>query len=49
MPCSLIEKKSKNKALRRTTQTKKTEVIKAKELELLILNIIFPNITIAKY
>ena len=49
MPCTLIEKKSKKKALIRTTKIIKTEVKIARELELLILNIILPNIIIAKY
>ena len=48
-PYTLIEKKSKKKALIRTTKIIKTEVKIARELELLILNIILPNIIIAKY
>ena len=49
MPYTFIEKKSKKKALIRTTKNRKTEVKIARELELWILNIILPNIIIAKY
>ena len=44
-----MQKKSKKIALIRTTKIRKTEVKIARELGLLILNVILPNIIIAKY
>tara|TARA_Y100001978_G_C23417533_1_gene302166 strand:- start:362 stop:511 length:150 start_codon:yes stop_codon:yes gene_type:complete len=49
MPYTFIEKKSKKKALIRTTKIRKTEVNIASEPELCILNIFLPNILIFNY
>ena len=49
MPNTLVEKKSKKKALISTTKIRNTEVNIASEAELLILKIFFPNSVMFKY